>query len=83
MIIVTGATHGIGRACVEKLASDGARVVATGRDAEAGRALEDIAPGVTFVPGDVSREEDCRRVIDRALDLGGGAPSGLLHKARL
>lgn len=81
MIIVTGATHGIGRACVEKLASDGTRVVATGRDAEAGRALEDIAPGVTFVPGDVSREEDCRRVIDRALDLGGGALSGLVNNA--
>ncbi|TAA60019.1 SDR family NAD(P)-dependent oxidoreductase [Shinella sp. JR1-6] len=81
MIIVTGATHGIGRACVEKLASDGARVVATGRDAEAGRALEDIAPSVTFVPGDVSREEDCRRVIDRALDLGGGALSGLVNNA--
>ena len=81
MIIVTGATHGIGRACVERLASDGARVVATGRDAEAGRALEAIGPGVTFVPGDVSREEDCRRVIDHALDLGGGALSGLVNNA--
>ncbi|WP_083203841.1 SDR family NAD(P)-dependent oxidoreductase [Ensifer adhaerens] len=81
MIIVTGATHGIGRACVEKLAAAGARVVATGRDAEAGRALEEISPGVTFLPGDVSREEDCRRVIDRALDLGGGHLSGLVNNA--
>lgn len=81
MIIVTGATHGIGRACVEKLAAAGARVVATGRDAEAGRALEDIGPGVTFVPGDVSREEDCRRVIDRALDLGEGRLAGLVNNA--
>jgi NAD(P)-dependent dehydrogenase (short-subunit alcohol dehydrogenase family) len=81
MIIVTGATHGIGRACVEKLASNGAQVLATGRDAEAGRALEGIASGVTFVPGDVSREEDCQRVIGRALDLGGGALSGLVNNA--
>lgn len=81
MIIVTGATHGIGRACVEKLAAAGARVVATGRDAEAGEALEQAGPSVTFVPGDVSREEDCRRVIDRALDLGGGRLAGLVNNA--
>lgn len=81
MIIVTGATHGIGRACVEKLAAAGARVVATGRDAAAGRALEEIGPGITFVPGDVGREENCRRVVDRALDLGEGRLAGLVNNA--
>ena len=33
--IVTGAAHGIGRACVERLAADGYRVVATDVDGEA------------------------------------------------
>ncbi|RWX62806.1 SDR family oxidoreductase [Mesorhizobium sp. M2A.F.Ca.ET.039.01.1.1] len=81
MIIVTGATHGIGRACVEKLASAGSRVVATGRDAEAGAALERANDGVTFVAGDVIREDDCRRVVDRALELGDGRLAGLVNNA--
>lgn len=80
MIIVTGATHGIGRACVEKLASAGSRVVATGRDAEAGAALE-RTNRVTFVAGDVIREDHCRRVIDRALELGDGRLAGLVNNA--
>lgn len=80
MIIVTGATHGIGRACVEKLASAGSRVMATGRDAEVGAALE-RANRVTFVAGDVSREDHCRRVIDRALELGDGRLAGLVNNA--
>ncbi|MER8383209.1 SDR family oxidoreductase [Mesorhizobium sp. M0195] len=81
MIIITGATHGIGRACVEKLASAGSRVVATGRDAEAGAALERANHGVTFVAGDVIREDDCRRVVDRALELGNGRLAGLVNNA--
>ena len=34
MIIVTGGTHGIGRACVEHLAQNGISLVFTGRDRE-------------------------------------------------
>ena len=50
MIIVTGGTHGIGRACVERLARDGRRVVFTGRDAAAGEAVAAASPGSAFVP---------------------------------
>ncbi|MBA9036188.1 SDR family NAD(P)-dependent oxidoreductase [Rhizobium leguminosarum] len=80
MIIVTGATHGIGRACVEALAAAGKQVVATGRDSAAGEALA-AGPGVTFVPGDVSRESDCELVVKKALELGGGRLSGLVNNA--
>ncbi|KUM28692.1 short-chain dehydrogenase [Mesorhizobium loti] len=81
MIIVTGATHGIGRACVEKLASANFRVVASGRDVKAGAALERANSSVTFVPGDVRREDHCRHVIDRALELGDGRLGGLVNNA--
>ena len=39
-MLVTGGTHGIGRACVERLARDGRRVMFVGRDRDAGEAIE-------------------------------------------
>jgi NAD(P)-dependent dehydrogenase (short-subunit alcohol dehydrogenase family) len=79
MIIVTGGTHGIGRACVERLATRG--VVFTGRDVAAGEALAAGLAGVHFVPGDVASEADCRRVVDAALALAGGRLAGLVNNA--
>lgn len=79
MIIVTGGTHGIGLACVERLASRG--VVFTGRDIAAGEELAAGLPGAHFVPGDVASEQDCRRVVDAALTLGGGRLAGLVNNA--
>lgn len=63
MHIVTGATHGIGRACVKHLSRQGHRVLATGRDLQAGSDIS-VLPGCTFVPGDVSRPTalSCSRV---------------------
>ncbi|MDS7594005.1 SDR family oxidoreductase [Agrobacterium tumefaciens] len=81
MIIVTGATHGIGRACVETLAAAGRQVLATGRDAVAGAELAEANATVVFVPGDVSEENDCRKVVEYALELGGGSLSGLVNNA--
>jgi 3-oxoacyl-[acyl-carrier protein] reductase len=79
MIIVTGGTHGIGRACVELLAPRG--VVFTGRDRTAGEALAEGRDGAHFVPGDVSREADIRRVVDAALERGQGRLTGLVNNA--
>ncbi|UXS05373.1 SDR family NAD(P)-dependent oxidoreductase [Agrobacterium tumefaciens] len=81
MIIVTGSTHGIGRACVEVLAAAGKQVLATGRDHTAGEALAAANPGVIFIPSDVSRESDCELVVHKALELGGGKLSGLVNNA--
>lgn len=50
-IVVTGATGGIGRTLVPLLASRGLEVVASGRNAEAGRAL--AGPRVRFEPLDL------------------------------
>lgn len=81
MIIVTGGTHGIGRACVERSARDGRKVVFTGRDREAGTSLENAVSGATFVPCDVAVEADCRRAVEIALSLGGGRIDGLVNNA--
>ncbi len=78
MIIITGGTHGIGRACVELLAPDG--VVFTGRDLAAGEALA-TQTGACFVPGDVAEERDIRTVVEAALDRGDGKLSGLVNNA--
>lgn len=79
MILVTGGTHGIGRACVERLASQG--VVFTGRDAAAGEALVASMTGAYFVAGDVSNEADVRRVVAVAVEHGGGKLTGLVNNA--
>lgn len=80
MYIVTGGTHGIGRACVEILARRGEKVLVTGRDEAAGAEVGGL-PGTTFVAGDVSDPDDVRRVVGRALELGGGALAGLVNNA--
>ncbi len=81
VVIVTGGTHGIGRACVERLAADGGQVVFTGRDKAAGEALQAEVKGSTFVPGDVGNDDDCRRVVEAALALGQGRIAGLVNNA--
>jgi 3-oxoacyl-[acyl-carrier protein] reductase len=79
MILISGGTHGIGRACVELLAPLG--VVFCGRDVAAGEALSERLEGAHFVPGDVGVEADVRRVVDHALERGGGRLSGLVNNA--
>jgi NAD(P)-dependent dehydrogenase (short-subunit alcohol dehydrogenase family) len=79
--IVTGGTHGIGAACVRRLAADGARVVFTGRDREAGQALMADVPQGLFVAGDASVEADCLQAVKAALELGDGRLAGLVNNA--
>lgn len=81
MIIVTGGTHGIGRACVEYLASERTPVIFTGRDSEAGAEIEHSVSGATYVACDVAIETDCRRAVDTALSLGRGRIDGLVNNA--
>lgn len=81
MIIVTGATHGIGRACAQTLALSGKRVLATGRDVAAGAELAAESPFITFMKGDVTSQDDCKRIVEHALELGDGVLSGLVNNA--
>jgi len=81
LILVTGGTHGIGRACVERLARDGHRIVFTGRDRAAGSAIEQAMPGTTYLYGDVALESECRSVVETTLDLCAGCLDGLVNNA--
>lgn len=81
MVIVTGGTHGIGRACVRQLASEGHRVIFTGRDRAAGAQVEREVAGARYVESNVANEDDCRRVVNAAVAESGGKIAGLVNNA--
>ncbi|WP_109467958.1 SDR family NAD(P)-dependent oxidoreductase [Albibacillus kandeliae] len=83
MIIVTGGTHGIGRATAEILCRSGAQVLIAGRDAEAGEAAEREIEGLSYFQADIGVDADCRAIVDRALELGQGKLRGLVNNAGL
>jgi short-subunit dehydrogenase len=75
LVIVTGASSGIGRACAIEFANNGANLVLAARSAEK---LEIIAKEigllgveVLVVPTDVSNQEDCKVLVDKAIERFG------------
>jgi NAD(P)-dependent dehydrogenase (short-subunit alcohol dehydrogenase family) len=70
--IVTGGSLGIGRAIAERLASEGARVLITGRNAERlEQAARQIDGDVICVPGDMGDPETPQKIATRALERWG------------
>ncbi|WP_300730487.1 SDR family oxidoreductase [uncultured Rikenella sp.] len=72
VVVVTGASSGIGEALARRFAALGAHVVAGARTVDK---LEAVVSGLPTegeaVACDVTREEDCRRLIDRAVERFG------------
>jgi NAD(P)-dependent dehydrogenase (short-subunit alcohol dehydrogenase family) len=75
VVVITGASSGIGRCTALHVAARGARVVVTARRAEAldalVREIEAAGGRALAVPGDVTREEDLRRVAGAAVERFG------------
>ena len=92
--IVTGSTRGVGAATARRLASEGARVVVTGRAEELGAAvvaeIERAGGQATFVRADLGAEADVKRIIETAIQAFGelhvlvnnGAPTDLLFSGK-
>jgi 3-oxoacyl-[acyl-carrier protein] reductase len=91
-VVVTGATRGIGKGIARVFARAGARVLITGRDAEAAKAtvaeLSASGAEVSHILADVRSREDCQRMAAAAMERLGGidvlcANAGVFPGARL
>lgn len=75
-IILTGASKGIGKSLAIQLAQLGAKLVIAARSAdklaETQRECQRYTSEVYTVVADVSREEDCKAIVDKAADSLGG-----------
>lgn len=84
IVLVTGASSGIGEATARALAADHHTVVMTGRDRRKLESMERAMAGggqrVVAIPGDVAREEDVRTVVAESLKTF-GAVHALVHSA--
>jgi NAD(P)-dependent dehydrogenase (short-subunit alcohol dehydrogenase family) len=69
--LVTGGTSGIGRACVERLASDGASVVFTGRSPERGASVSRDT-GATFLQADARDPDAVVASVEQVVEELGG-----------
>jgi NAD(P)-dependent dehydrogenase (short-subunit alcohol dehydrogenase family) len=70
--VITGSTQGVGEGIARRFAREGAIVVGNGRSPDKGeRALANLRTltdqPVRFIRADVSRKEDCQRLIDQTV----------------
>ncbi len=75
VVVVTGATSGVGRAVARRFASEKAQVVAVGRNAKAlnevVREIESAGGQSQLTSADVTNESDAQRIVVRAIDRFG------------
>ena len=75
VVLITGAITGIGRATALAFANEGARLVISGRQDEAGQVfaseLRGLGAEAEFVRADVRHEDDVRSLVDRTVERFG------------
>jgi NAD(P)-dependent dehydrogenase (short-subunit alcohol dehydrogenase family) len=76
VVVITGASSGIGLACAEEFAKFGCKLVLAARQSDKLIEVENTLKGkgaeVLAVLADVSKEEDCKNLIEKAIDRFGG-----------
>lgn len=76
VVIITGASSGIGEACAFQFAEKGARLVLVARSTDKLIKLADTLKSrgveVISLTGDVSKEEDCKAIVAKAVEVFGG-----------
>lgn len=82
IIVITGATRGLGRALVEQFVSQGHRVFGCGRSAKLVEELYRSLPFGDFTPLDVTDAEGVEKWASRIIDVA-GAPDLLINNAAL
>jgi NAD(P)-dependent dehydrogenase (short-subunit alcohol dehydrogenase family) len=75
VVLITGGLTGIGRATALAFATEGARVVVSGRHDEEGKKLvaeiQKLGAEAEFIRADVRHEEDVRKLIDKTVERFG------------
>jgi 3-oxoacyl-[acyl-carrier protein] reductase len=72
IVIVTGASRGLGKSVTERLSEEGAHVVLTARDEEKLRAVADELPTESLVvPADVQNADAVQSVVNETVDTFG------------
>lgn len=76
VVLVTGATSGIGRACALRFAGAGARIAAAGRNEEAltnlSREIERAGGKTLLLRADLSLVADAQRIVEQTMKHFGG-----------
>ena len=80
VVIVTGGAKGIGAACVEVFAAEGAIPVIVGRSPEVGRELIAKCGRGMVVEAELTSEEACRNAVSETVEAFGRL-DGLVHNA--
>ncbi|WP_339296219.1 glucose 1-dehydrogenase [Paenibacillus sp. FSL W7-1279] len=74
-VVITGSAHGIGRGLAEAYALSGARVILSDVHEEQGslaaNALQEQGLNAVFIPCDVRKEEDIKRLMNQAVQYAG------------
>lgn len=71
VVIVTGASQGIGRATAQELARKGAKVVVAARSADTLRELEEELPDSLAVPTDMTKPEEIKNLVKKTMEKYG------------
>ena len=75
VVIVVGATSGMGEASAHRFAGEGATVLLAGRRQEKGekivKKITDTGGTASFLKADISKKQDCKKIIDTALEMYG------------